>query len=122
MVARFSASNWMMCKRKGCGGRDGGGRGLRTLYTCTCYDKERPLTPYSGPPCFHSLIPPTPHPLRKYLLRVVFCHFVSLSLLELITSLLQSGGHDMLHTEQWVVSEVKGGEINVQLVDFLLYT
>ena len=28
----------------------------------------------------------------------------------------------MLHTEQWVVSEVKGGEINVQLVDFLLCT
>ena len=28
----------------------------------------------------------------------------------------------MLHTEQWVVSEVEGGEINVQLVDFLLCT
>lgn len=70
----------------------------------------------------HSLIPSTPHPLRKYLLRVVLRHFVSLSLLELITSLLQSGGHDMLHTEQWVVSEVEGGEINVQLVDFLLCT
>ena len=63
-----------------------------------------------------------PPPLRKYLLRVVLSHFVSLSLLELITSLLQSSGHDMLHTEQWVVSEVEGGEINVQLVDFLLCT
>ena len=83
--------------------------------------KECPLTP-SLPHSSHSFIPPTPHPLRKYLLRVVLCHFVSLSLLELITSLLQSGGHDMLHTEQWVVSEVKGGEINVQLVDFLFWT
>ena len=113
MVARFSASNWMMCNRRVCGGRDGGGHGLSTLYTCICYDKG--MSP-------HSLIPSTPHPLRKYLLRVVLRHFVSLSLLELITSLLQSGGHDMLHTEQWVVSEVEGGEINVQLVDFLLCT
>lgn len=55
---------------------------------------------------------PFPPPLT-HLLRVVLCRFVSLSLLELITSLLQSGGHDVLHTEQWVVSEVEGGEINI---------
>ena len=57
-----------------------------------------------------------------HLLRVVFCHFVSLFFLELITSLLQSGGHDVFHTEQWMVSEVERGEINIQLVDFLFST
>ena len=71
-------------------------------------------------PLTHTPSPFPPPP--THLLRVVLCRFVSLSLLELITSLLQSGGHDVLHTEQWVMSEVEGGEINIQLVDFLLST
>ena len=78
------------------------------------------MSPHSPTALTPSSLPPPPSPM--YLLRVVLSHFVSLSLLELITSLLQSGSHDMLHTEQWVVSEVKEGEINVQLVDFLLCT
>ena len=83
-----------------------------------------PLTPlpsHSITLSLHHPLTPSPFP-PMHLLRVVLCHFVSLSFLELITSLLQSGGHDVLHTEQWVVSEVEGGEINIQLVDFLLST
>ena len=67
--------------------------------------------PPLSPTCTHT---------HTHLLRVVVCHSVLRSPLELVVSLLQLDSHDMLHTEQRVVSELEGREVNIQLVDFFL--